>query len=494
MNLTNEVRIFSILVNKLAGNRRSYTVRWTVEGLSPAPRRTFTTKAPAETFRSKLLVAHREGKPFDVETGLPITMLPRNLSRPWLQLAIAYVDMKWPRVSAKHRQNIADALATITMSLLSSEEGRPSTADLRDVLYGWAFNTTRRTEGEAPRHLKKAARWLESNTVAVGALDDTVLVREVLDSLTVRDNGIAVAASSVARKRAVFSGVLKYAVELRLLDSHPFPRMTWVAPRVHTELDLRVVVNPEQATALLNWIGEDSPEFEAFFGCLYDCALRPEEALHLKDHEYERPEHPGGWGWLTLTGATVATADGWTDGGGALEDRPLKWRAENATRRVPVPPQQCERLDRHIERFGAAPDGRLFVTRRIGRGKYKAIPGGPFARATYCRVWSKAREAVLTSEQFASPLAKVPYHLRAACISTWLTRGVAVTTAAKWAGHSVQVLMRVYARCLDNHEVQAIRRLETAMSARAKSKVKTPTQNDHGFSGRRHGNDTATEI
>lgn len=478
MNTTHDVRIQLLLTNKLAGNRRSYTVRWAVEGKHPAPRETFTSKAAAESFRAKLLVAHRDGIAFDVETGMPLTMLRQVSRRTWLEHATAYVDMKWPRVSAKHRQNIADALATVTPALTSTDSGMPSADEIRDVLYGWVFNTNRRKANDPPRHLAKALRWLESNTVSIDRLSDTVLVRQALDSLTVRGKGIAVAASSVMRKKAVFSGVLKYAVELGLLDSHPLSRMTWVAPKTHTELDMRVVANPEQAEALLSWVKEDSPEFEAFFGSMYYCALRPEEALHLKASEYERPSEPGGWGWLTLTGATVATADGWTDAGGALEDRPLKARAENATRRVPVPPQQCERFDRHLERFGTAPDGRLFVTWRVGKGKYSATPGGPFARATYCRVWSRAREAVLTPAQFVSPLAKVPYHLRAACISTWLASGVAVPRAAGWAGHSVQVLMRVYARCIDNDEAAALRRIETTLKPSRRRKIKTPTEND----------------
>ncbi|GIG64117.1 hypothetical protein Pen01_04120 [Phytomonospora endophytica] len=95
-----------------------------------------------------------------------------------------------------------------------------------------------------------------------------------------------------------------------------------------------------------------------------------------------------------------------------------------------------------------------------------------------CRVWSRAQAAVLTSAQFASPLAKVPYHLRAACISTWLASGVAVPRAAGWAGHSVQVLMRVYARCIDNDEAAALKRIGTTLKAPRRR-------------GSRHGDDTA---
>jgi integrase len=93
----------------------------------------------------------------------------------------------------------------------------------------------------------------------------------------------------VARKRAVFSGALRYAVELRLLDHHPLDRINWTAPKAVDGVDRAVVVNPKQAGALLNAVGKHMPELVAFYGCLYYAALRPEEALHLRVDEYERP-------------------------------------------------------------------------------------------------------------------------------------------------------------------------------------------------------------
>jgi hypothetical protein len=40
---------------------------------------------------------------------------------------------------------------------------------------------------------------------------------------------------------------------------------------------------------------------------------------------------------------------------------------------------------------------------------------------------------------------------------------VAPTQVAEWAGHSVDVLLRVYARCLDGGEEAALRRIATAL-------------------------------
>ena len=48
-----------------------------------------------------------------------------------------------------------------------------------------------------------------------------------------------------------------------------------------------------------------------------------------------------------------------------------------------------------------------------------------------------------------SPLAARPYDLRHAALSSWLNAGVPATEVAERAGHTVAVLLSVYASCLD---------------------------------------------
>lgn len=79
-------------------------------------------------------------------------------------------------------------------------------------------------------------------------------------------------------------------------------------------------------------------------------------------------------------------------------------------------------------------------------------------------MWALARGAVLTEAQLQSPLAARPYDPRHACVSTWLAAGVAPTQVARWAGHSVAVLLRVYAHCIDGQEATALRQVEAALS------------------------------
>jgi integrase len=80
------------------------------------------------------------------------------------------------------------------------------------------------------------------------------------------------------------------------------------------------------------------------------------------------------------------------------------------------------------------------------------------------RAWRRAREEVLTEEVAMSPLAKTPYDLRHAAVSTWLNGGVPPTSVAEWAGHSVEVLVKIYAKCLDGGEAAIRQRVQAALA------------------------------
>jgi integrase len=60
-------------------------------------------------------------------------------------------------------------------------------------------------------------------------------------------------------------------------------------------------------------------------------------------------------------------------------------------------------------------------------------------------------------------LARRPYDLRHACLSTWLNGCVYPTQVAEWAGHSVDVLLRIYAKCVVGQDELAKRRITEAL-------------------------------
>jgi integrase len=135
------------------------------------------------------------------------------------------------------------------------------------------------------------------------------------------------------------------------------------------------------------------------------------------------------------------------------EVRQLKHRADGDSRVVPTHPELTRLLRDHLASFATASDGRLF----------DGVRGGELPTITYRRAWIKARQAALSSAERASPLAWRPYDLRHACLSTWLNGGVYPTQVAEWAGHGVDVRLRIYAKCIVGQDELAKRRISEAL-------------------------------
>jgi hypothetical protein len=80
-------------------------------------------------------------------------------------------------------------------------------------------------------------------------------------------------------------------------------------------------------------------------------------------------------------------------------------------------------------------------------------------RWVYLDVFPEARGLAFIAEEGASPLAEISYALRHAAVSTWLNAGVAPPQVAEWAGHSVDILLRVCAKCIHGQQDRAKRRI-----------------------------------
>jgi hypothetical protein len=130
------------------------------------------------------------------------------------------------------------------------------------------------------------------------------------------------ASTTQRRKRAVFYNALGYAVEAGLLGANPVDRIQWKAPEVAETVDRRVVVSPAQARALLAGVraqGARGRHLEAFFGCIYYAALRPSEAVALREADCHLPSR--GWGRIDLAASEPRAGRGWSDDGTAREAR-----------------------------------------------------------------------------------------------------------------------------------------------------------------------------
>jgi hypothetical protein len=219
--LTYDVRIWKIHRNKGA-RRTTYTPKWSVAG--DRHQRTFATLKLAESFRADLMMAARDGTAFQTASGLPTSMQPLEPPRTWIEHAMTYVRVKWPAASPRHRKGIAEALTDVSLAIVPQGDGAPHSGELRRALYSWAFNIPAR-EQPVPDHLFTAFTWLERVSPQLLELEDTALLRAVLDRLALKKDGFPAAASTVARKRATFHSVLEYAVELEVFTSNPLKRV-----------------------------------------------------------------------------------------------------------------------------------------------------------------------------------------------------------------------------------------------------------------------------
>lgn len=467
--LTYDVHIWGI--RKRTGRAKPYQLRWRV---GPKPHaRSFQVKEQADGRRSELLAALRNREQFDVETGLPASEFHRLQSPTWYAHTCAYARMKWPSASAKHRAGIADALATITPVLVEDSRGAPDRRALRIALYAWAFRFVRDEEsGElrarhevetAPADVASALSWLARKSISASELDRPAVLRTALDALSLKSDGTKAAETTVHRKYTVFSNALRYAVEREVLSAFPLAKVDWQRPDTDDEIDFRYVPSPGQSRRLIAAVAEQGPRgehLEAFFGALYYAAMRPGEAAALKASACLLPSVPrsGGpeneWGELVLSESHPEVGSGWTDDRRSYDRRGLKRRARKATRMVPIPPVFVAMLRKHIAAYGTAPDGRLF--RAAGDGRVRSTE--------YTDIWKSARRKALSAEDAATPLAHVPYALRHAGVSLWLSSGVEPIECARRAGHSVAVLFRVYAKVLAQSQDRANQKIDAALS------------------------------
>ena len=123
---------------------------------------------------------------FDPATGEPLLWaVPEPAVTTWLEHAVAYADIKWPRLAPHSRASLADALATVTLALTGPASERPPASTLRAALYRHAFNPTRRATDMDPA-MARALGWLARASLPVTQLSDPRVTRAVAGRLRSR--------------------------------------------------------------------------------------------------------------------------------------------------------------------------------------------------------------------------------------------------------------------------------------------------------------------
>lgn len=462
MDSSYRARIWAIKPRKNSnGKVTSYGVRWAVD--SGQFYESYKTRAQAESRRAELISAQRRGEPFETRTGLPTSLRESATDKSWYEFVCEYVDMKWPKAAATYRRTIAETLAAVTTVMVRDNGAKPEERSMRSALCQWAFNSAKRKQDDIPADADSVLRWIKKNSLPVSDVMRPDIARALHDTAVTRLDGKPGARSFARQRRMILNNTLNYAVDLGWLSENPVKSVKWTAPKPSRAIDDRRVANPVQARSLLRAVGfveRSGPWLAAAYAAMYFAALRPEEAVNVRRDDLALPEpveqdgrwiHQ--WGRIYAHEATPHAGKAWTDSGRARDARGLKHRERGEGRQVPCPPELTKTLRRHLAQWGVDADGRLF------RGEM----GGEVPLITWNRVWRAARKATLTEQAQSTPLARRPYDLRHAAVSTWLNGGVPATTVAEWAGHSVEVLLEVYAKCLTGQEHVARQQVQRAL-------------------------------
>lgn len=457
--LSYDVEIMNLRIRK--DRAKAYVVRWSVGGREFT--KSFAYRGQADGRRIELIAALRAREQFDTDLGIPESEL-RALNAPtWYEHGVAYALMKWPRASAKHRAGIGEMLLAVTPVLVTRKQGIPDRDTLRPALR-WAFQAIRGADGalttrfEAeypPEEVCRALTWISKHSMPLEVAAQPGNVRRALEAMATTLTGDRVADTTFRRRRNAFHNAMMFAIEQRVIDRDPLKAVDWKPPATDDEIEMRYVPDPGQARALIEAVAASGPRGEhlrAFFGCMYFAAMRPSEAVMLRAADCTLPRE--GWGEVQLSASRPESGSGWTDSGTPYEDRGLKHRSRKSVRAVPIPPEFVAMLRDHRERFGTAPDGRLF----------RAVRAGRVTSNEYSAAWKAARRAVLTEAEVDSPYAAVPYSLRHAAVSLWIKSRVDPAEVAYRAGHSVAVLYRVYAKLLRRNKEASNRLIDQALS------------------------------
>jgi integrase len=400
---------------------RPWLLRWKVAG--EVRSKTFPTQAAGDHFRSRLMVALGNGERFDAESGLPMSWLESDLTvADWAGQWFAEQRATWqPRT----RRGAAEALAR-GLPLLVSRRAPKAPENIRQEVTTWLSG--RATQ---PAFLERWSLPLSSVTPAVAEAAQS--------ALGVGAEGNLLGSAVTGRYRKTMRALFAAAVARRLVDEQPWPEAPKgrAATRVTgRRITRRMLPNPTQVKAALEAVPsrkDSSYGYRVLLSVIYYAGCRPSEALALRAEDCDLPE--SGWGTLHITQTMRDAGELWTDVG-EEEGEPKA----GSVRDVPIPPVLVDELSRWLagRRTG------LVVATKTGRA---------VTHSNLTRAWARGR---------GNNPWRI-YDLRHAAATLMLDANVPIGEVARRLGHSVDMLLRVYAGVLSGSVEVANERIEAAL-------------------------------
>ena len=421
-----KVQIFSLAPPRPGATKETkrWYVKWRIDGRDRS--RSFKTKAEADRLRSVLLLAVQEGQLFDEETGLPAAWSPTTSSGPtWWSWSREWLELKWPQWSGHSRRTAVETLVALAPLMVRSGATEPP----RD-LAKWL-----RAEGYLPGTSPKAGpqlAWITKWSVPLQDIN-VRLLEAVLQKVGVKANGTMAVPSVVRRRRGTLGAVLRSATRRGMLSSNPLEQVEVRSTPVNNVVDVSLVPSPTEVARAIDHVAvseASAARYAALYATVGLAGMRPSEAIGLLVRDLELPEK--GWGVARLRGALTSPGTRYTASGEQVEHKALKHRAVGVVREVPLAPGLVSRLRDHLKQWPSV-EGRVFSN----------ASGRPITPTNYGPPWNRARAALWPDDHH---LAKVTvYDLRHAAATMMLRANVPPAEVARRLGHSVDMLMKIYA-------------------------------------------------
>ncbi len=442
------VQIFSLGEPKKGTPKenRRYVVRWRIDGRDHKRRR--KVKAEAERYRSQLLAAVADSARFDPQTGEPQAWATTTVT--WWSWSCEWLDLKWPSWAGSSRKSGVEALVAFTPHLVSASAPCPP-EDIGSWLWRIGYDPAVKVE-TCP-----SSRWLDRWSIKLTAIEPRDLER-ALTSATTRLDGKPNAPTVTKRRRDLINAALKAAVRRRVLQSNPMDRIEWTVPRQSSRVDVTVLptmADVDELVAAVAGLTTPGARYAAFFAVMAYAGLRPSEVASLRFRDLDLPAE--GWGTARLRGSTPAPGRRYSGTGQTRQRKSLKHRADNEVRPVPLPPPLVEILRCHLDRW---PPTDLVFTNMEGRS---------VTAENYGKVWNRVKPTVWTQGHVAADA--VPYDLRHTAATVMLRAGVPLAEAARRLGHSIDVLLRVYAGVFDDDEERSNEAIDRELGRQRSSRA-----------------------
>jgi integrase len=424
------VRIWDIQDRRKRKNAaRPWVVRWLVDGSEHS--RAHRTKAEADNYRSRLLVAVRDGDGFDHDSGEPVCWQPIADDARVHEWARRWLIEQWPEWQPRTRTSAVEALSRFIPLARLSKAPAPA-----DELRTYLVEALRPDAAMEPGN--EHERWLSRWSLPLSRLDRDTLAgveRQLVTGLT----GQPLSASVAGRYRKVAHACIRRAVDLEVIPSDPWPpapkgRSRRKAVRKRRSVDTHLLPDPATMASIIQAIRSHQPgsrTYQVMTAVAYYAGLRPSEVVMLRPRVLELPAT--GWGRAHVVEADID----WDEPGEPKEGE----------RFVPLPPQLVVDLRSWIEDQGIGNDDLLFRTRNDKR----PTPSN----------WARALKRACTK---AGHRAIRVYDCRHAAATTWLSAGVPLGEIARRLGHSVETLVSTYVGALQGDEAMANKRIEAALT------------------------------